>query len=112
MTTLNAYGQVVDIQNEQSLTLSLFEAYNVVPDVEFHSLINQKRSDYLLSSQDLKPRKLMTYAQNIYDYRNDDENTPWLKKTRDQMQIEALSAQVQNLRSENKKMQSSVKSNG
>ena len=58
LTTLNACGLAVGTQNEHPLTLSLFEAHNVVPDVEFDSLISQKRSDYLLSSKNLEPRNL------------------------------------------------------
>ena len=110
LTTLNAYGQALDNNNEQSLTISLLGAYHVVPDAEFHNLIGQRRSEYLLSNTDLEPKKLMNYAQNIFDYRNEDQSTPWLQKSKDRLQIEALSAQVQSLHSENKKLNNSNKS--
>lgn len=111
LTTLSAYGEVVDNNNDQTLTIALFDAYNIVPDVEFHNLISNRRSDYLLSNDDIAPKQLMNYAQSIYDYRNEDRLTAWLSKSKDQLQIEALNAQVQSLKSENKKLSYSKKDN-
>ena len=108
LTALSAYGQGTN-DYDQSLIVQLFEAYDTVPDKEWNDLLGRKKSDYLLSNVDLKPKDLMSYGQNIYDYRKDDISSPWLQKTPDQIQIEALSAQLNNLKVQNNKLSKATK---
>ena len=101
LTSLSAYG-MSDIG--EALLVSLFQAYDEVPDEGFHRSMELKKTQYHMQMDEMEPKDLMMYAQKLYDYRLADTTKPWMQKSQARMEIEALSAQLQNLKTENQKL--------
>ncbi len=101
LTSLSAYG-LSDIG--EALIVNLFQAYDEVPDEGFHRAIELKKTQYHMQMDEMEPKDLMSYAQKLYDYRLADANKPWKQKSQARIEIEALSAQLNNLKTENQKL--------
>ena len=87
---LNGYGQ----SDTPDLTIQLFDSYMIVPDKIFIEMIGKKHTDYLLGSSTIDPTDLMAFAQTAYNVRKSDITIPWLQKSEEQVQIEALTAEL------------------
>ena len=107
---LNGYGQ----SDTPDLTIQLFDSYMSVPDKVFREMIGQKQTEYLLGDSTMDPIDLMAFAQTAYNVRKSDLSVPWLQKSEEQVQIEALTAEVKDLRSQKgtKKKKRDPKSKG
>lgn len=99
ITTLASHGKTSD-----DLTVYLFEAYATVPDKEFKDILSRKSTDYHMGAADLTHHDLMRYAQSCYDVRVANTNSPWMAKSTEELEIEALNASVQDLRATNNKI--------
>ena len=96
---LNGYGQ----DDVPDLTVHLFDAYLIVPDKIFKEMIGKKHTDYLLGTSLIDHEELMTFATTAFNVRKGDLSVPWLEKSEEQQQIEALTAELDTI----KKTQSS-----
>ena len=94
MTTLASHGKSSD-----DLIIYLFDSYLSVPDKDFHDLITSKRSNYHMGVIDLSGEELLQFAQTCYDVREGDQKNPWLQKSVQQQEIEALTAELTNVKS-------------
>ena len=91
---LNGYGQ----DDVPDLTVHLFDSYSKVPDKIFREMIGKKHNDYLLGSSTIDHEELMNFATTAYNVRKADLSMPWLEKSEEQQQIEALNAELDELK--------------
>ena len=106
VTTLASHGK-----ESEDLSIYLFEAYLSAPDEEFRNVLAKKKSDFHMGIEDLTHNQLMSYAQNCYDVRNADNLTPWMQKSKEKQEFEALTATVKELRENNNKLGKQIKAN-
>ncbi len=91
---LNGYGQ----DDVPDLTVHLFDSYLVVPDKLFKEMIGKKHTDFLMGISIIDHEELMTFATTAFNVRKGDLSVPWLQKSEEQQQIEALNAELDSLR--------------
>ena len=92
IVSINGYGESI---SDEELVLHLFAAYVQVPDEDFKTLIKAERSKYSLGNAQLKHQDLMHTAKDIYDMRLSNLVEPYMAKSTEQIQIEALTAQLE-----------------
>ena len=107
-TSLASHGKT-----SEDLTVYLFQAYETVPDEEFKDVIKSKKSEYYMGDKDLEGKDLITYAQKCYDVRSTNTLVPWLQKSKDKVEFEALTAVMNNkmkeLKSTNERLAKTLK---
>ena len=91
---LNGYGQ----DDVPDLTVHLFDAYLTVPDKIFKEMIGKKHTDYLLGISLIDHEEIMTFATTAFNVRKGDLSVPWLEKSEEQQQIEALTAELDTMK--------------
>ena len=91
IVSINGYGETI---SDEELVLHLFSAYVKVPDEDFKTLIKAERSKYSLGTVQLKCQDLMHHAKDIFDMRKTNLEEPYLAKSAETLQIEALTAQL------------------
>ena len=91
-------------KTSEDLTVYLFLAYKSVPDEGFGKTIESKESEYLMGSIDLESKDLINFAQTCYDVRSTDTSNPWLQKSKDKVEFEALTANLNHLKSANEQL--------
>ena len=91
---LNGYGQ----DDVPDLIVHLFDSYLVVPDRIFKEMVGKKHNDFLLGSSIIDHEELMTFAATAFNVRKGDLTVPWLEKSEEQQQIEALTAELDNMK--------------
>ena len=91
IVSINGYGESI---SDEELVLHLFSAYVKVPDEDFKTLIKAERSKYSLGTVQLKCQDLMHHAKDIFDMRKTNLEEPYLAKSPETLQIEALTAQL------------------
>lgn len=89
LTTLASHGK-----QSEDLNIYLFESYLTVPDAEFKELIQRKRTEFHMGTINLTNEELVAFAQNCFDVRKGDTENPWLQKSLQQQEIEALTAEL------------------
>jgi len=87
---LAARGEVTN-----DLMFNLFKGYNAVVDIEFKDYIKQKKSSYEDGTLNLGEDQLMLIAENKFDALV--QSGDWNQPTREQEQIIALTATIQNM---------------
>jgi hypothetical protein len=87
---LAARGEVTN-----DLMFNLFKGYNSVTDIEFKHYIKQKKSAYEDGTLNLEEDQLMIVAENKFDALV--QSGDWNQPTREQEQIIALTATIQNM---------------
>ena len=109
VTSLASHGKV-----SEDLTVYLLQAYGSVPDEEFHKIIKWKHSEYFMGVEDLSSKDLMNYAQKCYDVRTTNSDSPWLQKSKEALEFEAMTATMnktmENLKIDNLKLSKALKS--
>jgi hypothetical protein len=78
------------------LTTHLFKAYQEVPDTKFQEYIAQKQNDSEEALEELKPDKLMKWAELKYSIRK--RQGKWNAPSPDQEKILALEAEISKLK--------------
>eukprot|EP01083_Nonionella_stella_P218957 784710_1 len=91
---LNGYGQ----DDVPDLVVHLFDSYLIVPDKIYKEMIGTKHTEYLLGQTILDHEELMAFATTAYNVRKGDLSIPWLQKSEEQQQIEALNAELDSLK--------------
>ena len=104
MTSLASHGKT-----SEDLIMYLFSAYDIVPDVNFKATLARKQDDYNMGVSELSYEQLMSYAQNAYDTRIQDQDKPWLTKSKELQEVEALTATVKELTRNNQKLTKAMK---
>ena len=105
IVSLASHGKI-----SEDLTVYLFQTYESVPDEGFlNNVIKRKLSDYRMGDQDLESRDLTNFAQKCYNVRTTDTFTPWLQKSKEKLEFEALTANFHNLKSINERLAKALK---
>ena len=105
IVSLASHGKI-----SEDLTVYLFQTYESVPDEGFlNNVIKRKLSDYRMGDQDLESRDLTNFAQKCYNVRTTDTFTPWLQKSKEKLEFEALTANFHNLKSINERLTKALK---
>jgi len=94
----------------EDLTVYLFQAYETVPDDEFSKIMRMKQTDYLMGVTDLESKDLINYAQTCFDVRTTNSDSPWLQKSKEVNEFEAMIATMEHLKVDNLKLTWALKS--
>jgi hypothetical protein len=94
----------------EDLTVYLFQAYETVPDDQFSKIMRMKQSDYLMGVTDLESKDLINYAQKCFDVRTTNSDSPWLQKSKEVIEFEAMTATMEHLKVDNLKLSRALKS--
>ena len=105
VTSLASHGKI-----SEDLTVYLFQAYETVPDEDFNKILKMKQSDYHMGITDLESKDLINYAQKCFDVRSTNTESPWLQKSKEVIEFEAMTATMETMKADNLKLTKALKS--